>query len=196
MAYQIYITDAIVCGSKPHNTSDKNYLLFTRELGMLWATARSVREERSRQRYALQDFSLIRVSLVRGKTGWRVGSTESITNFFLGAVSRPARGGVVYLVKQLRRYIQGEQPLPAVFEDVCSALAKITLMTEVSDIIIWQNTVMTRLLHTLGYAHLDNELQSFITAPTLEIAATTLYRPALATKVEQLINRAEQVSHL
>ena len=38
---------------------------------MVLAAARSVREEKSRQRYALQEFALVRVSLIKGKSGWR-----------------------------------------------------------------------------------------------------------------------------
>ena len=70
MSYQTYITDAVVVGSYASNTADKSYLLFTKRAGMLYATARSVREERSKQRYALQDFSHITVTLVKGKGGW------------------------------------------------------------------------------------------------------------------------------
>lgn len=56
MAYETYTTEALVCGTFNRNTADRSYLLFTREAGMLYADARSVREERSRQRYALRTF--------------------------------------------------------------------------------------------------------------------------------------------
>ncbi|MEX2341217.1 MAG: recombination protein O N-terminal domain-containing protein, partial [Candidatus Paceibacterota bacterium] len=84
MSYKTYTTEAIVCGSRVNNTSDKSFLLFTKDAGMLWAAAKSVREERSRQRFALQDFSLIRASLIKGKSGWRIGSVESDRNYFTG----------------------------------------------------------------------------------------------------------------
>jgi len=45
MSSRQYITKAIVCGSVQSMTSDKSYLLFTQELGMVWAQARSVRME-------------------------------------------------------------------------------------------------------------------------------------------------------
>jgi len=85
------------------NTSDKSFLLFTRDNGMLFATAKSVREEVSKQRQALQDFSRIRVSLVKGKTGWRIGSVESLRNDFSAAYDRETRGSVVSLYRLLRR---------------------------------------------------------------------------------------------
>ena len=63
MSYQTYTTEALVCGTYDRNTADRSYRLFARELGMLFADARSVRLEKSRQRMALSDFSLVRVSL-------------------------------------------------------------------------------------------------------------------------------------
>lgn len=195
MAYQIYITDALVCGSKHHNTADKNYLLFTRELGMLWATARSVREERSKQRYALQDFSLIRVSLVRGKTGWRVGSTEAIENPFMAAVGRQARGGVTYLLKQLRRYVHGEQPLTGTFDDMVTALNAIAALEDVFAITAWQNVTMTRLLHSLGYVAASATLRNLITASTAS-AALVAYSASMEGEIERLVAQAGEVSHL
>ena len=45
MSYQTYITEALIVGSFDSNTADKSYLLFTKSAGMLYASARSVREE-------------------------------------------------------------------------------------------------------------------------------------------------------
>lgn len=195
MAHVMYITDALVCGSKNHNTADKNYLLFTREHGMLWGTARSVREERSKQRYALQDFSLIRVSLIHGKSGWRIGSTEAIDNPFLRASGRRARGGVTHLVKMLRRYVHGEQPLPAAFDDIEHTLATIALLDDIEQITAWQNVAVVRLLHTLGYVAPRETLIPLITAPSVA-AAYALYAPAHAALIDSVIAQAGEVSHL
>ena len=126
MSYQTYTTEALVCGSFLHNTADKVFLLFTREAGMLYATAKSVREERSKQRFALQDFSLINVSLIKGKQGWRVGSVEVEMNYFAKAEGRSARGSVVLLFKTLRRFIHDEEPLQKLFDFCLEALKVIS----------------------------------------------------------------------
>ena len=117
MAYQTYITEALVCGSYHRNGADKSFRLFTRDAGMLFATARSVREERSRQRFALQDFSFVRVSLVKGKADWRIGSVEVDHNLFSTATDRQTRGLVVFGVKLLNRFLSGEEPHQEVFEE-------------------------------------------------------------------------------
>jgi DNA repair protein RecO len=116
MSYSTYTTEAIVCGTRDRNTTDRSYLLFTRDGGMLYAEARGARREGSRQRYALQDFTRVRISLVRGKAGWRVGSVEALENYYTDAVDRAARGSVVALVKLLRRFARGEEPHPELYQ--------------------------------------------------------------------------------
>ncbi len=195
MAYQTYITDAIVCGSKHHNTADKVYMLFSRELGMIFATARSVREERSKQRFALQDFSVIRVSLVKGKSGWRIGSTEAISNPFLGAAGRPARGGTTYLIKLMRRYVQGEQAMVQVFDDLVAACTVIAACDDVFTITAWQNVFSARLVYALGYAAKTPSLAPLLEAESLA-AAYQVYVPALEGEIDALVAQAATVSHL
>lgn len=150
MAYQTYITEAIVCGSKHSMTSDRAYLLFTKDAGMLWATARSVRLEKSKQRYALQDFSIIRVSLVKGKGGWRAGSVEAVGNPFMEALSRQARGGVHSAMMLLRRFVHGEEVNTSLYSDTVLALTCMSV-AEGGDIADLQDIFTLRLLHSLGY---------------------------------------------
>lgn len=190
MAYhQVYITDALVCAAKDSNTSDRSYLLFTKEAGMLWASARSVREERSKHRYALQEFSLIRVSLVRGKSGWRITGSESISNFYYLASSREARTLIRNIVRLLRRFLHGESTVPRVFDDVLEVLPLAEAKADVLE------TVFTlRMLHELGYVAPD-AFASVIEAETLALA----YERAgedVARRSEKIVAEALSVSHL
>lgn len=159
MAYKTYTTEALVCGSNLHNTSDKSFLLFTKDAGMVYATARSVREERSKQRYALQEFSLIRVSLVKGKQGWRIGSVHVESNMFGDVHTRKARKGVLDIVRRLRQFVHGEESHPGLFADTVYALG---LLEVVSDPwrIVEIHTLRT--LHALGYIEKTKELQYFL----------------------------------
>lgn len=195
MAYATYTTDALVCGSRLSNTADRSYLLFTRELGMLWATARSVREERSRQRYGLQECSVVRVSLIKGKLGWRIGSTEALGNPFLVAVSRPARGGVIYFIKQLRRYIHGEQALLGVFDDAVVVLEQLAQSETLETVAAWQEVGMLRLLYALGYVPAVASYQRLLEAPSVTDAYEQ-YETSAATSVAAAIRAADAVSHL
>ena len=149
MSYHTYTTEALVCGSYARQGAHKSLLLFTRDLGMLYALARSVREERSRQRGALQDFSHLRVSLIRGKAGWRVGSVVPLGNVYATAPNRAARGSVVALTRFARRFITGEEPAPEIFDELIAAVHSLRDATENAKDI--ERIAIVRILRLLGY---------------------------------------------
>lgn len=195
MSSRQYITKAIVCGSVQSMTSDKSYLLFTQELGMVWAQARSVRMEKSKQRCALQDFSIIRVSLVQGRATWRIGSVEALANPFLAAHSRESRGGVSYVIKKLRQYLHGETALPKIFVDSVESLAALATEDDIAMIAVWQQVFECRLLTELGYIKVTHDLLPLIDAPSV-MDATEAYDSSLDAAVTKSIEYASQVSHL
>lgn len=192
MSYKTYTTQALVCGSTYSNTSDRSYLIFTEDAGMVWATAKSVREERSKQRYALQDFSHIRVSLVKGKNGWRIGSVESLGNTFLKAESRARRGQVLYVFSQLRRYVHGEIALPRTFSD---ALFVLNSQPDENTWPVVQRLFSLRLLADLGYIPFRTAWQQLLQAETLD-EASALYEGDMAHGIDRAIKEAGEASHL
>lgn len=151
MSYSTYITDALVCGVKNSNTSDRSFLLFTKDAGMLFASARSVREERSKQRYALQEFAQVRVSLIKGKSGWRIGSVEALQNFYQRATDKEVRGSIVSVFRDLRRFIHGEEVSTSLHDLVTESLEFVLqpMSTERRKMI--EKVIKVRLLHELGY---------------------------------------------
>ena len=191
----MYITPAIVCGSRNTMTSDKSYLLFTQELGMLWATARSVRMEKSKQRNALQDFSIIRISLVQGRAVWRIGSVEEFSNPFLESLSRDSRAGVSAVIKSIRRYIQGEEITPRTFTDAQHILALIPRLEKKEDIQMYQNVFMLRMIQELGYLKDTKSLNALVDAETIH-DAYLCYVPSMTKVLEDALEHASSVSHL
>ncbi len=186
----MYITEALVCASKSSNTSDKSYLLFTKDAGMLWASAKSVREERSKHRYAVQDFSMVRVSLVRGKSGWRVTGSEAIRNLYFDAQSRETRTLVRNVLRFLKRLLHGETPVPQVYEDAVALLEFSS-----SDPLRVETVFALRTLHTLGYIAKEELFGTVLTAPTLEDAFKEADE-ALFEKSRKTIAEALEASHL
>lgn len=172
MTYATYTTKAIVCGNYHNNTADKSFLLFTKHAGMLYASARSVREEKSKQRYALQDFSLITVSLIKGKTGWRIGSVETEGNLFGAALSRPARGSVVRVLKLLRRFVQGEEPHPELYDELTEALRYLATDTATHRVLA-EEIIEARLLAALGYISVTDTLRPALEPSLSQALATT-----------------------
>jgi DNA repair protein RecO len=76
--YQKYNTEGIVLKSYEQGEADKVFVLFTKDFGLVRARATSVRTEKSKMRYALQNYARADVSLVRGKRGWRVAGARAL----------------------------------------------------------------------------------------------------------------------
>lgn len=192
MSYVTYTTEALVCGSFEQNSADKSFLLFTKDAGMLYATARSVREEVSKQRCALQDFSRIRVSLIKGKQGWRVGSVEAEHNDFSAASDREVRGSVVLVYRLLRRFIRGEEAFTDLYDFTIAALdavAKPQPKRRLLDLFI-----QTHMLSLLGYVDSD-AIPDELKDKTLAEVADLETEVALSV-LENITSKATQSSHL
>jgi recombinational DNA repair protein (RecF pathway) len=192
MSYQTYTTEALVCGTFNKNTADRSYLLFTKEAGMLYAEARSVREERSRQRMALQDFSLVRVSLIKGKQSWKIGSIEPKTNFFMQAADKEARGSVVLLTKFIRRFYGGQEAAPALFEYVVSALT--LLQNTLTHRHTYEDIIKVRILLELGYVDVK-KVPTLVLEPLTDSIVDDCSSKTLPT-FTRLIEQAVSMSHL
>ncbi len=192
MSYSTYTTEAIVCGTYDRNTTDRSFLLFTRDGGMLYAQARGVRKEGSRQRSALQDFTRVRVSLIRGKSGWRVGSVEALLNYYALADERTARGSIVALTKLVRRFARGEEPMPSVYDFVEAALAMLARPTP--DRPFLDAYIHMHFLAQLGYVALET-LPASLRVADLALAPT-LACPDHLARLSLQLESAISHSHL
>ena len=159
---------------------------------MLWATARSVREEKSKQRHALQEFSRVRVSLVRGRSGWRVGSVEAVANYYAAAPTREARGAATSIIRLLRQFLHGEEPQPVVFAESIAALER-TASATTNEAVCIVDLFRLRFLHQLGYIAPAVSFDALL-SPSAELVyqgPRPLPPPAAAA-----VANAELVSHL
>lgn len=180
MAYPTYITEALVCGSTNSLGADRFFTLLTREAGMVYAHARSVREERSKQRFALQDCSHIRVTLIKGKAGWRIAGTEAINNFYAQATTREARALLRNIIVLIKRFMQGETIQHAIFDDVIQVCAQIGAY----DAQKLERIASLRILHALGYVPPHPAYDRFLTEafPFASIEALTLEEDMLCER--------------
>ncbi len=188
----MYTTEALVCGTFNRNTADRSYLLFTKEAGMLYAEARSVREERSRQRFALQDFSLVRVSLIKGKATWKIGSIEVKKNFFMLATDKAARGGVVSLTRFLRRFYGTQEAAPALFDYIVSALECTVSTLKEREFV--EKVIQAHCFLSLGYVD-EKTLPACAISSSL-VDVESLYSEDLIKLLSESIEKAVATSHL
>ena len=182
--YHLYQTEALVLGGEPHGEGSRRLTLFTRELGLLSAVAASVREERSKLRYGLQNFSYATVSLVRGRDSWRVTNAALVRNLarsfqdFLEARELFAR-----VAKLLRRLLAGEEKNEPLFRAVLETFAYLEQNRSVSLIAQIEVVLVLRILSLLGYLAPRKEFEVFLVEPlswSPELFGSTAQLRALA----------------
>lgn len=153
MATHTYTSFAFVLGGLDVGEGSRSLALYTRELGLVYGVARSVREARSKLRYALQPYSLSEVSLVRGKDVWRVTGAREATGYYFALAHAPLKQEVaVRILALLRRLIRGEEPHGEIFtliENGLSFLLSESLSDE--EVALVECAVVIRLLYLLGY---------------------------------------------
>ncbi len=163
MSYHLYHTDAFVLGGVPSGEGSRYLTILTREFGLITAKAQSVREERSKLRYGLQDFSFSSVTLVRGKEFWRVTSVSSPENLYVTFRERRECAEMIARVfSLLRRLLAGEEKNERLFINLVETVAYLTKTPlsaqELSSVEI---VLVLRILHTLGYLAPRNEFSVF-----------------------------------
>ena len=182
MSHHIYTTPGFVIASYPHGEAGKSLYIFTRDLGMVYATAQGVRKDNSKLRYHIQDFALSTFSLVRGKEVWRLVGAEKIAG--VKAMHKPAKELYVRILKMLKRLVTGEEKHNDLFDVVYSAWQFLETTEDAQAISASEYIIMLRLLHLLGYVRNAEPFTDFFIDNT--------FSPELLAKITTLRSRAAQ----
>ena len=146
MAHAVHTTPAVVLGSTDVQDANRLFWLLTEELGLVFASARSVREEVSKLRYSLNDLMYTRISLVRGRGLWRVTGAEIIESEKLHTSAAEVFGRIATLC---RRVVPTDEENPEVFRVVCAA--REALVSGLYDEELVEQVTVARVLYHVGY---------------------------------------------
>lgn len=123
MSHHIYHTRGIVIEAINVREANKTYWIFTRDLGMVLASAQGVRLAASKLRFSLQPLSIAEISLVRGRAGWRVVNAREISNIYWRIKNLPQSVAMSTRVLRLvRRLVTGEEKNEALFDRLSEGL--------------------------------------------------------------------------
>jgi recombinational DNA repair protein (RecF pathway) len=150
--HHIYTTKAFVVHSSPHGEAGKFLLLFTKDFGMIGATAQGIRLLQSKLRYHIQDSNLCIVSVVRGKEVWRLTGANELQS---------KKNNVLYIkiLKILRRLIPGEEKNDDLF-DIVEELYLTDVIESDHDSV--EGITVLRILNTLGYVRSNTDISIFL----------------------------------
>lgn len=181
MAHKLHTTPAVVLQSAPTREADRIFWLLTQDLGLVVASAQSVREETSKMRYALTDLSHVRVTLVQGRTVWRITGAESVSSGLLSNKQQEVYGRIVALV---RRVVPTDEVCTDVFRLLCNTHSALKNHADMQSIEV---LCVGRLLYATGYLSCIDAYKGIIDTETFSEEIFEEVR-ALHTQLSQDIN--------
>ncbi|MBP9711838.1 MAG: DNA repair protein RecO [Candidatus Pacebacteria bacterium] len=192
--HHIYHTEGIILGSRNYGEAGKYYFLFTRDLGMIYASAQGVRKMSSKLRFILQDFSYIKVDLVKGKDFWRVTSASKTNMLEDITAKKGALAVFANITRLLKRLLAGEDPNEALFKDLVNGLLMLEKVEKNEDLRNIEAIIVLRILDNLGYIGGSATLENIIKSPFEE---SLIFEASQArTEVLSQINKALKETHL
>jgi recombinational DNA repair protein (RecF pathway) len=153
MSHHIHTTEAVVIDVLPQDVH-ASFLLYTKEYGLLYAQATGVRKPLSKLRYSLSLYSIVQVSLVKGKHVWRIVGASSIQNMYFATDNKDASRMVARLTSTIRRLVHGETQDASLYTTLVSGLHALIGCDE-KRVVCIEILSLVRMLYHLGYVSVD-----------------------------------------
>ncbi len=209
--YAIHTTPGFIIESRPSGEAGKLLSIFTRDLGLVFASAQGIRLEKSKLRYHSQDLSFGEFSFVRGKEFWRLTSASELGMRRVGLRNNSTlRSDLSFsdltarIALLLRRLLHGEEAHPELFEHIEASFlflensaipTKSQTGLSAEQLQTLESIIVFRIVHLLGYIGADKNLDSRLTAEPLSVILLDEVKSQRGN-VNQHINKALRESHL
>lgn len=194
MSYHIHTTPGIILKRSPFGEANVLLFVLTYDLGLIMASAKSVRVSASKLRGALQEYSDVSLSCIKGKNGWKITNVVESGNYYFN-LPKHAHRVLAQISYILLKMIPGEAPHKAVYKIVKSGLDNLSGVTNES-VSSFEILIMLRILKELGYVVVDSVTEVFL--ENNEDWSSPLYDKITENKtsVVSLINKALKESQL
>jgi len=189
--YEKYHTEALVLGNREMGEADRVIVLFTRDFGLVRARASSIRTERSKMRYAIQDYARADVSLVKGKRGWRLAGATALKS---ATGDRKCVATFARIAELTMRLVHGEEKndyLFAVLAEAHDALMRERVEASATIEIV----CVARVLYALGYLSTE-ALETALFTHTAYDREHVLEAETKRDQILSSINKAIAETHL
>lgn len=160
MSYNIYTTDGIILKRTTFGEANIILYILTKDLGLIVASAQGARLSKSKLKGSLQEYSLVSVSLIKGKNGWKITNTSFIKNYFFD-YPKYFHEILSKISKLLQKMIVGESRHPEIFDDIKNGFDFISLL-EKEKIDDFEIILVLRILHKLGYVAKEEKNERFL----------------------------------
>ena len=191
--HHIHHTEGLILGSRNYGEAGKCFDIFTRDLGMIYASAQGVRKMSSKLRFILQDYAYVKIDLVQGKDFWRVTSASKTNKLEELSRGHGTFTVVSNIANLLKRLLAGVEKNEILFADLVNGLS-ILEKSEEKDLRNIEAIIVLRILNNLGYIGGDETMQNLIKSPFED---NLIYEVSKSrSQVLNQINKALKETHL
>lgn len=161
--HHIYQTDGYILKTIPIKEADKLVVIFTKEFGLISATAQGIRYEKSKLRFAIQDYSKATVSLVRGKNDiWRLTNAQVDRSLYSSIEDNEKFKIIARVFKLLERLLPGEEVDDGLFNIIDAGINYLeTNSFEREKLLDIESVFVLRILNQLGYIGNDKNINFY-----------------------------------
>lgn len=195
MSYNIYTSQGILLGLKDYGEADRVYRIFTEDLGLLIASAKSVRKQASKASPHIRPFSIANYSFVRGEEMWRITTVDTFTTWKKIFEHKTARQIYSRVIKLLDKLLQGEEAHEALFSILRNGfefMEKNTGMEHEYLLEALETAMVWKITNSLGYAIYNHSILMNENFDTAQLEYVLNFK----TKIVSEINKSLETSHL
>ncbi|MEI6580721.1 MAG: DNA repair protein RecO [bacterium] len=192
--YHIYHTEGIILGSRNFGETGRCYSIFTRDLGMIYASAQGVRKMSSKLRFVLIDYAHVKLDLVRGKDFWRLTSASKTDKLEIICKNSETFKTFANIGRLLQRLLKGEEANEELFLDLLKGLTILEKSKNINQLRNIEVVIVLRVLDNLGYIGDDKILKNIIKSPFEEDLMFEVDKSR--SKILSEINKALGETHL
>ncbi len=192
--HHIYHTNAFVLSSRNIGEANKVLTIYTKEMGLIKATVQSIRLDKSKLRFSLQDYTYANIDLVRGRDIWRITSAINITSFPFARREKQSFLLIARVSKLLERLCNGEESNEKIFDDL------IQVFYLLDDDNIKENSrealelhLVLRIMNSLGYIGDSQMLTEYLSSDFDDNLTTNLLkeRKSIIAHINKALNESQ-----
>lgn len=191
--HHIYHTHGFILSSRNVGEANKVFSIYTREMGLIRASAQGVRLHKSKLRFTMQDFSYANIDLVRGKDVWRITTARHITSFPFARSSRSSLILTTRVSRLIERLCAGESPNEVIFDDFIQALYLLDDDISKESKEALELHLVLRILNSLGYIGDLDLLEKYLSSPFDHSKIETLLseRQSIITHINKALTESQ-----
>ncbi len=192
--HHIHHTHGFIISSRNTGEANKMLTIYTKEMGLVRVAAQGIRLAKSKLRFSLQEYSYLKVDLVRGRDIWRVTSATTISSFPYARANRQSLLFVARISKLLERLCDGEEANEKIFDDFIQALYILddtNISTQSREAL--ELHLVLRIMNDLGYIGESEALSEYLTSGFDSSKAEALLRErrSIITHINKALHESQ-----